>query len=142
MDSKVQNCVGIHIQENFVEIGPQEAEQYSLSTQTRSHGRVRGSLAILGFPWFSLGFLNFSMLFLGFRAPGDLMARPYGRIWSVQERRCTVLLGWRNIVNNRTGGPNNEYGGGPGGPGTGFCSPRGPAKNLSFEPVRLLSVLE
>ena len=24
---------------------------------------------------------------------------------------------------NRTGGANNEYRGGPGGPGTGFCSP-------------------
>ena len=27
--------------------------------------------------------------------------------------------------NNRTGGANNEYRGGPGGPGTGFCGPGG-----------------
>ena len=27
--------------------------------------------------------------------------------------------------NNRTGGAHNEYRGGPGGPGTGFCSPGG-----------------
>ena len=26
---------------------------------------------------------------------------------------------------NRTGGANNEYRGGPGGPGTGFCGPGG-----------------
>ena len=29
------------------------------------------------------------------------------------------------MVNNRTGGANNEYRGGPGGPGISFCSPGG-----------------
>ena len=32
---------------------------------------------------------------------------------------------YSETVNNRTGGANNEYRGGPGGPGTGFCSPGG-----------------
>ena len=43
--------------------------------------------------------------------------------------------------NNRTGGANNEYRGGPGGPGTGFCSPGGGFFSLSRRsglPLRLL----
>ena len=43
--------------------------------------------------------------------------------------------------NNRTGGANNEYRGGPGGPGTGFCSPGGGFFSLSSRsglPLRLL----
>ena len=32
---------------------------------------------------------------------------------------------YSETLNHRTGGPNNSYGGGPGGPGTGFCSPVG-----------------
>ena len=38
----------------------EKRNNYSLSTQIRSHSRLRGSLAILGFPWFSLVFLCFS----------------------------------------------------------------------------------
>ena len=30
---------------------------------------------------------------------------------------------YSKTVNNRTGGANKEYRGGPGGPGTGFCGP-------------------
>ena len=32
---------------------------------------------------------------------------------------------YSKTVNNRTGGANNEYRGGPGGPGNGFCGPGG-----------------
>ena len=32
---------------------------------------------------------------------------------------------YSKTVNNRTRGANNEYRGGPGGPGTGFCTPGG-----------------
>ena len=67
--------------------------QYSLSTQIRSQGLVRGYpgdlsflLFFLGFSWVSSGFPSFWTLailfsgwFPGFRAPGDLMARPYGK---------------------------------------------------------------
>ena len=43
-------------------------------------------------------------------------------------------------LNNRIGGPNNEYRGGPGGPGTGFCSPGGgfSGSRRSGKPLRLL----
>ena len=54
-------------------------------------------------------------------------------------------LGWEEgkyskTPNNRTGGANNEYRGGPGGPGTGFCSPGGGFRvnNRSGKPLRLL----
>ena len=30
---------------------------------------------------------------------------------------------YSETLHNDTGGPNNEYGGGPGVPGTGFCRP-------------------
>ena len=33
--------------------------------------------------------------------------------------------GYSKTDNNRTQGANNEYTGGPGGPGTGFCGPGG-----------------
>ena len=37
----------------------------------------------------------------------------------------TRVLSYSKTPHNRTGGANNEYRGGPGGPGTGFCSPGG-----------------
>ena len=44
-------------------------------------------------------------------------------------RNCEKLVFKEDSVtktlNNRTGGPNNEYRGGPGGPGSGFGGPRG-----------------
>ena len=47
---------------------------------------------------------------------------------------------YSKTVNNRTGGANNEYRGGPGGPGTGFCSPGGGFSDSrrSGKPLRLL----
>ena len=39
--------------------------------------------------------------------------------------RKFVRENYSKTSNNRTGGANNEYRGGPGGPGTGFCSPGG-----------------
>ena len=36
-----------------------------------------------------------------------------------------ATLRYSKTLNNRTRGANNEYRGGPGGPGTGFRSPRG-----------------
>ena len=36
-----------------------------------------------------------------------------------------VNRGYSKTLNNRTGGPNNEYRGGPGGPGHGFGGPGG-----------------
>ena len=59
---------------------------YSLRAHTRTHSRVRGSLAILGFRGFlefPLALHGFPVLLLGFRDPGDFMARPYGRIPTV-----------------------------------------------------------
>ena len=50
---------------------------YSPSTQTRTHSRVRGDLMV------SLFFAGFLMVFLGFRDPGDIISRPYGRIRTV-----------------------------------------------------------
>ena len=44
---------------------------------------------------------------------------------------------YSKTANNRTGGANNEYRGGPGGPGTGFCSPGGGSRR-SGKPLRLL----
>ena len=47
---------------------------------------------------------------------------------------------YSKTVNNRTGGANKEYRGGPGGPGTGFCSPGGGFSDSrrSGKPLRLL----
>ena len=47
---------------------------------------------------------------------------------------------YSETLNNRTGGPINSYGGGPRGPGTGFCSPGGGFRgnNRSGKPLRLL----
>ena len=53
----------------------------------------------------------------------------------------TLKLKYSKTANNRTGGANNEYRGGPGGPGTGFCSPGGGFFSLSRrsgKPLRLL----
>ena len=50
---------------------------------------------------------------------------------------------YSKTLNNRTGGANKEYRGGPGGPGTGFCSPGGGFFSLSRRsglPLRLLSL--
>ena len=35
------------------------------------------------------------------------------------------FFSYSKTLNNRTGGANKEYRGGPGGPGTGFCGPGG-----------------
>ena len=47
---------------------------------------------------------------------------------------------YSKTVNNRTGGANNEYRGGPGGPGIGFCRPGGGFSDnrRSGKPLRLL----
>ena len=50
-----------------------ESLVYSASTRTSSHGRVRGSLAILGFDSFSLIVLSFSTVFPLVFDPGDLI---------------------------------------------------------------------
>ena len=42
---------------------------------------------------------------------------------TLKEREGNVR--YSKTLNNRTRGANNEYRGGPGGPGTGFCSPGG-----------------
>ena len=36
-----------------------------------------------------------------------------------------MIFVYSKTPNNRTGGASNEYRGGPGGPGIGFCSPGG-----------------
>ena len=41
------------------------------------------------------------------------------------------FLNHSKTLNNRTGGPNNEYLGGPGGPGSGFGGPGGGFFNLN-----------
>ena len=57
-------------------------QPYSASARIRSDGRIRGSLAILGFHWFSLGFLRCPLVFLRFRP-----WRPYGpTLW--QDSYC------------------------------------------------------
>ena len=47
---------------------------------------------------------------------------------------------YSKTLNDRTGAANNEYRGGPGGPGTGFCSPRGDYSDnrRSGKPLRRL----
>ncbi len=42
-----------------------------------------------------------------------------------RRRLLRLLSPYFKTLNNRTGGPNNEYRGGPGGPGSGFGGPRG-----------------
>ena len=51
-----------------------------------------------------------------------------------------LWFAYSKTVNNRTRGANNEYRGGPGGPGTGFCSPGGgfSGNRRSGKPLRLL----
>ena len=61
---------------------------YSLSTEIRSRGPVRGSLAILGFSSFPWVFLSFSMAFLRFRpwrsyfSSGFQVFEPLATLWS------------------------------------------------------------
>ena len=54
------------------------SQVYSLGTQIRSHSKLRGSLAILGFPWFSLVVLCSACIFLWF----SLVFEPLATFWS------------------------------------------------------------
>ena len=49
------------------------------------------------------------------------------------------MVSYSETLNNLTGDPNNDYGVGPGGPGTGFCSPAGGFSDngRSGKPLRL-----
>ena len=52
--------------------------------------------------------------------------------------RVLWCIPYSKTANNRTTGGNHEYNGGPGGPGTGFCSPGGGFLVLVAVVARLL----
>ena len=88
---------------------------------------------------------------------GNCSYRPLGAFQTVQdpnkpqekqifrdhffEEKPDTMIDYSKTLNNRTGGPNNEYRGGPGGPGSSFCSSGGGFFSLSSRsglPLRLL----